>query len=250
MRIFVISLERSVERRRFNDEQFAKVGIAFEFLQAIDGRESRDPILQHYDAGRCTNFYGKPLTPGAVGCYASHYIAWQRCVALNEPVVIMEDDVGVLPTLPAALNVLHLLMADYPLVRLFGLNERRFRSIRRIDGFELIRFLRGPAGLQAYAVSPQGAATLLAHAPCWREPVDRYIDRFWSHGVQSLALRPYPFAWDSRWGSDTRIWESKSTPFTFLRKIIRGGEHVVRHCYNLVQDMKAALRRPASKGAA
>jgi GR25 family glycosyltransferase involved in LPS biosynthesis len=32
-------------------------------------------------------------TPGVMGCFYSHYRLWQRCVELNEPIMIFEDDV-------------------------------------------------------------------------------------------------------------------------------------------------------------
>jgi GR25 family glycosyltransferase involved in LPS biosynthesis len=37
--------------------------------------------------------YLKAQTPGVRGCFYSHYRLWQRCVELNEPVFIFEDDV-------------------------------------------------------------------------------------------------------------------------------------------------------------
>jgi len=35
---------------------------------------------------------------------------------------------------------------------------------------------------------------LLAHASVWTEAVDRYIDRFWMHGVDSYAILPFQVA--------------------------------------------------------
>lgn len=31
--------------------------------------------------------------PGVMGCFHSHYRLWQKCLALNEPILIFEDDV-------------------------------------------------------------------------------------------------------------------------------------------------------------
>lgn len=31
--------------------------------------------------------------PGVIGCFYSHYALWQKCVDLNEPIMIFEDDV-------------------------------------------------------------------------------------------------------------------------------------------------------------
>jgi len=56
----------------------------------------------------------------------------------------------------------------------------------------LVRYRKGPVGTQCYAISPDGARALLRHADRWTEPVDRYIDRFWLHGVHSYAIHPFP----------------------------------------------------------
>lgn len=35
----------------------------------------------------------KQNSPGVIGCFYSHYGLWERCVAMNEPIMIFEDDV-------------------------------------------------------------------------------------------------------------------------------------------------------------
>jgi glycosyl transferase, family 25 len=35
----------------------------------------------------------KTLRPGVIGCFYSHYRLWQKCVELDEPIFIFEDDV-------------------------------------------------------------------------------------------------------------------------------------------------------------
>lgn len=37
----------------------------------------------------------KQNSPGVVGCFYSHYSLWQRCMELDEPIMIFEDDVKV-----------------------------------------------------------------------------------------------------------------------------------------------------------
>lgn len=36
---------------------------------------------------------GKLSRPGVVGCFYSHYALWHKCIELNEPIMIFEDDV-------------------------------------------------------------------------------------------------------------------------------------------------------------
>ena len=38
-------------------------------------------------------YIDKACRPGVMGCFYSHYRAWQRCVELQEPILIFEDDV-------------------------------------------------------------------------------------------------------------------------------------------------------------
>jgi glycosyl transferase family 25 len=35
----------------------------------------------------------KMMTPGVKGCFYSHYNLWKKCVELNEPIIIWEDDI-------------------------------------------------------------------------------------------------------------------------------------------------------------
>ena len=37
--------------------------------------------------------------PGAQGCFLSHYLLWQKCVNLDEPIVVLEDDAEVIAPL-------------------------------------------------------------------------------------------------------------------------------------------------------
>lgn len=36
---------------------------------------------------------GKASMPGVIGCFYSHYMLWRKCVELDEPIMIFEDDV-------------------------------------------------------------------------------------------------------------------------------------------------------------
>jgi GR25 family glycosyltransferase involved in LPS biosynthesis len=37
----------------------------------------------------------KQKSPGVIGCFYSHYSLWQRCMELDEPIMIFEDDVKI-----------------------------------------------------------------------------------------------------------------------------------------------------------
>ncbi|WP_025452269.1 glycosyltransferase family 25 protein, partial [Helicobacter pylori] len=38
-------------------------------------------------------YHAKFMSLGELGCYASHYSLWQKCIELNEAICILEDDI-------------------------------------------------------------------------------------------------------------------------------------------------------------
>nr|WP_232264747.1 glycosyltransferase family 25 protein [Helicobacter pylori] len=58
------------------------------------------------------------LLPQEFGCYLSHYFLWKECVKLNQPVVILEDDVALESNFMQALE--DCLKSPFDFVKLFG----------------------------------------------------------------------------------------------------------------------------------
>jgi glycosyl transferase family 25 len=42
---------------------------------------------------RAHDSFGKITKPGVKGCFYSHYRLWEKCVELDEPIIIWEDDI-------------------------------------------------------------------------------------------------------------------------------------------------------------
>uniref|UniRef100_UPI0004630EC4 glycosyltransferase family 25 protein n=1 Tax=Helicobacter pylori TaxID=210 RepID=UPI0004630EC4 len=58
------------------------------------------------------------LLPQEFGCYLSHYFLWKECVKLNQPIVILEDDVTLESNFMQALE--DCLKSPFDFVKLFG----------------------------------------------------------------------------------------------------------------------------------
>lgn len=57
----------------------------------------------------------KMSQPGVMGCFYSHYRLWQKCIELNEPIMIFEDDVFfVRPYIPVDWDEVLILVAGNP----------------------------------------------------------------------------------------------------------------------------------------
>ena len=125
-----------------------------------------------------------------MACLASHYLLWQECLQLREPILILEDDIHLMDGFGEAAKLAREVVGD-DVVRLCGLYPQPAVVLDEPqDGYRLVQFLRGPEGTQAYAIAPGGAERLVAQARPVRDPADAYMDRFWQHGVRNLASCP------------------------------------------------------------
>jgi len=199
MQVYLINLERFPERRRYSEDALVSLGIEHQIFRAVDGASGRHDLFDHYNEEKCLRYFGAPLRPGEIGCFASHYSLWQACVYRDVPIVVMEDDVHVHSEFAKALALASARIGKNRFIRLSGLTDRKYRTMEIIDeNWRLVRFLRGPLGTQSYCLSPDGAAALLKAAEWWVEPVDLFIDRFWLHGVESVGLLPFEVSHDDR----------------------------------------------------
>ena len=87
MDIYVISLERSKDRRDIFDSNNSKY-IKYTYHNAVDGKllNLNDVDKQIFTKG------SKIYSNGAVGCALSHLQLWDKCIELNKPIIILEDD--------------------------------------------------------------------------------------------------------------------------------------------------------------
>ena len=87
MDIFVISLEKSKDRKEIFDEYNSKY-IKYTYHNAVDGKKIQiDDLDGNVFKKGSTNY-----TNGAIGCALSHLQLWEKCIELNKPIIIMEDD--------------------------------------------------------------------------------------------------------------------------------------------------------------
>ena len=89
---FYINLERSTGRRAAMESRLAALGLADAYSRfvAIDGQSLSGPAGQ--------------LSPGAMGCFASHVGVLQRAIGAGAHVHVLEDDVLLSPELIPALK--------------------------------------------------------------------------------------------------------------------------------------------------
>ncbi|MFP6209042.1 glycosyltransferase family 25 protein [Helicobacter pylori] len=130
--VYIISLKES--QRRLDTEKLVsesnekfKGRCVFQIFDAISPKhEDFEKLLQElYDAQSMlksdwfhSDWCRGELLPQEFGCYLSHYFLWKECVKLNQPVVILEDDVALESHFMQALE--DCLKSPFDFVKLFG----------------------------------------------------------------------------------------------------------------------------------
>ncbi|WQY00294.1 glycosyltransferase family 25 protein [Helicobacter pylori] len=130
--VYIISLKES--QRRLDTEKLVsesnekfKGRCVFQIFDATSPKhEDFEKFVQElYDSSSLlksdwfhSDYCYQELLPQEFGCYLSHYLLWKECVKLNQPVVILEDDVALESNFMQALE--DCLKSPFDFVRLYG----------------------------------------------------------------------------------------------------------------------------------
>jgi len=90
---FYINLDRCPWKREHMEKHFPRATR----VPAVDGRvETVESILPYWaDREWRDPNWNRRLTQGEIGCILSHIEVWKKVVKLNEPVIILEDDIDI-----------------------------------------------------------------------------------------------------------------------------------------------------------
>ena len=192
--ILVISLAASAERRRKISRRLDELGLAFDFLDAVDGRAlSEEELSRFQDPLRR---YHEPhlLRATSVGCTLSHAKAWRKLLNSDDKMMlILEDDAipssmicDILPQI-AALDGRFDIISFVLMKRLRG----AFAPVKDLTPDRNLVFCRDQnLCAAAYALTRRCAEQLLdKQFPAIHE-VDIFMNRWWEHDLSMLNVIP------------------------------------------------------------
>jgi glycosyl transferase family 25 len=182
---------RSPHRREQARLELSKTNLTWAFLDAVDGSQLKAPPPE-YDSRKVKRLLGFEMTPNEIGCFLSHKKAWRACLESNQPTLIFEDDFVLLPHFESVLKILLTEFQDWQLVRLQALTETSHDTVQKIGDLTVVKNHADPLGATAYIVKPEAAAILVEHARDIYEPLDHFLEHKTKHGVEILAVKPYP----------------------------------------------------------
>lgn len=194
--VFIISLDRSLDRRERILARLADLGMSAEIFPAVDGAALARDATDY--AGRLRRLlFGKDLSAGEIGCAHSHRGVYQRMVKAKTSVaLVLEDDANLTEELPHALDALLNGPQDWDLVRFLAKDkvEQRSRMLRDVgEGqWHLSRPYGTPGGAYGYLLNATAAQRLLAATQRFWVPIDTVHGQVWRHGLRVRNLWPSP----------------------------------------------------------
>lgn len=227
--ILVISLERSADRRLLVEKEMKKISLPWSFLDAVDGSKLSEAPPE-YKAKKVKRLQGYELTPNEIGCYLSHKKAWQHCVDRNAPTLILEDDFVLSSNFEDILKTVLEKFSQYGFIRFQGLYEVPCQKVMEVSGIHLVKNYGDAVGATAYLLRPNIAKELIRHSANIYEPVDHFLEHYQKHGLEFLAIRPYPV--DITRAKSTIEDRSERSPVKGFRKRYRSIARVVDRLFS------------------
>jgi glycosyl transferase family 25 len=161
MKCLVINLDRSPDRLAHVAAEFARIGIAFERIAAIDAREHPDLMLQPQHA----KYAIRRLSPSEIACMHSHRACWAVIAHDEAPYgAVFEDDIVFSANAGALLADGGWIPADADTVKLETFFSKTMIQRKRTavgHGFSVFRLRRSHMGTGGYILSRQMARDLL-----------------------------------------------------------------------------------------
>jgi glycosyl transferase family 25 len=196
MHIFVINLEKSLDRRARMAEQLNALNLAHQFFPAVNGY-ALDLAKHPAYAGTLRKLcFGRDFTPGYFGCLLSHRAVYQHMVDQDiEEALILEDDAILNPDLPQVLDIITKLDAPWEMIRFLG-SEKVYRNSRDLlplyKDFRLTRPLLTPGGACGYILKKSAAKKLLRVMQKNFLANDVILGHIWLTRVNVYAVKPSP----------------------------------------------------------
>ncbi|MEO6959719.1 MAG: glycosyltransferase family 25 protein [Burkholderiaceae bacterium] len=234
--IYVISLASAAQRRAFMRRQLDPLGLPYKFFDAVHGAQNPGYYLfkKYNDKERIRRRgKGASLRLSQLGCFASHYLLWEKCMRENVPIIILEDDAALLPPFVQFCGHAARFVHEYGFVWLQPsrkIANQTGLQLGKIGPFSVRKFAKGFSGTTGYLISPEIARTLINYCSEWIYPVDNTLDRFYEHNVEAIGIDPVCIVQDDDLESFINVADSgrKRSLIDTLR----------RECANLVDSSR------------
>ena len=171
-------MKKSTDRRANVTSQMKKLGVDFEFIDGVDGRElSQSYVDSVFDKETAQKIW-KPMTRGEIGCSLSHISIYKKMIAENIKFsIILEDDLKLSDDFVKVVNeLINKVPSHIDIVKMYH-NRAKFywwqKSYNIIDEYRIEKMHTIVAGTVGYYITLSGAKKILAkNEPKIIRPID------------------------------------------------------------------------------
>ena len=198
MKAFLINLDKAKERLASCKIEFFKLGLNFELIEAIDGKNLSLPN-KNINSFFYMVKHGKKINLNELGCYLSHLKALRRFIECKEEfALICEDDIEFNEDLLQVVNKAIKSPIYFDLLRLSGSENKNkekglpIKLLSLVNNFSLSINLTYKPIAACYLVNKKAANKILNRIEVMHLPFDYAFDRDWILGIRSLCIYPSP----------------------------------------------------------
>ena len=175
-----------------------------------------------------------------LGCFASHYLLWQKCIELNQGIIVLEDDAIIHSNFPDVLNFIE---SNENTFEFFWLSppaparrNQKGKVVYSSEKLQVARYKKGWGNATGYFINPNAARKLLDYCNEWILDVDIMMERYWENKLDHLAIIPAcvepDFSKESNIPVDKQQGK-RSLKTKILREIYKTKDNVNKFIYDL-----------------
>ncbi|SEH66698.1 glycosyl transferase, family 25 [Rhizobium tibeticum] len=190
MNILIISRRSEHERRHFQSQQMARLGLEYRFLDAFEASD-----LSPEDCQGAANTWPSPTLRQDIACFTSHRMAWNAVVERNEKTIILEDDAVLSSDIGDVITTIRDRDDDWNCVYDLEFVPQPHivaKSPLWIDdrtGHKATRVFQNRLGLAGYVIGPRAATRMLEDTRKYALVDAHFWHRSW---VAALQIEPAP----------------------------------------------------------
>lgn len=193
---YVINLDKDVDRLQFFSENFSSLGLSFERISAVNGKEFPEADYQQFMKLRPRN--NKTWLRGQMGCFLSHFKAWELIANGSENFcTVFEDDIHISPDLKHILDDTSWIPDNADIIRLETSTNRVRLGTKPVavkHGRAAYKVMSTSWNAGGYILSRSAAKKLVAIPPVEHQPSDILLFNFAESSLanQFHILQFYP----------------------------------------------------------
>lgn len=191
--IYVINLDRSPKRLEEISSQLTRLGLSFQRVAAVDGKEATPEQLSQLDEASYQRKHGKTSLPGELGCYLSHVEAIRQFLQSGHAsAVILEDDAILEDGFIPVIQYLSQHQEQWDMVKLSGVHSGTPGPVATInDHYRLSVMFSKCTCSSAYMLNRKAAQAYNQGLLPMSLPYDHEFDKGWSYGIKVRAVTPF-----------------------------------------------------------